>query len=488
MGDGMGDGLGDARAGSDVAVWGGSGDLSAWEALMWRSESDPRTRSTGILLEVLDGEPDWDRLLHGHERITRLVPRLRERIVEPHVPLVQPAWSTDPHFDIRHHVRRTSLPAPGTHQQLIELCEDLHQRPLDRARPPWESTLVTGLAGGRSGLLFKFHHSMADGLGLMQLLDLAHSRQSRPSTGLPDRAAVGAPVVTPTQLLSRRVRARLADAPGATLRRAQESVRAVGRVAGQPTAAVGESVEFVRSLGRMLSPPAISRSPLLANTHVRSRLATFDVPLDRLKAAAKTAGGSLNDAYVAGFLGALRLFHEHHDAMVDEIPIGMPVSLRTADEPQGGNKFTGARIVAPLAEPDPAERIRLVGAAVRTVRDEAAIAFLDHLSPALTKLPSSTIIELSASLTAAVDVNISNIRGSAAPLYVAGCRVLGMYPLGPRPGIAVMAAMITYDGTCHLGLNLDAATFPDAELFERCLRQGFDEVLALADVAAEETS
>jgi len=468
---------------SDTVSWGAAEDLTAWEALMWRSEADPRTRSTGILLEVLEGEPDWDRLLRGHERISRLVPRLRERVVEPHVPLVQPTWSTDPHFDITHHVQRVSLPAPGTYRQLMELCEDLHKRPLDRARPPWESTLVTGVDGGRSALLFKFHHSMADGLGLMQLLELAHSTTAQPSTGLRERAALGAPVVSPTALLSRRIRRSLAAAPGTALRRAQESARVLGRVAVQPNQAAGEGLEFARSLRRMLSPPAAPRSPLLANTQVRSRLVTLDVPLDRLKAAGKAAGGSLNDAYVAGFLGALRLFHEHHDAMVEAIPIGMPVSLRTADEPMGGNKFTGARLVAPLAEADPAARIRVIGGAVREVREEAAIAFLDHLAPALTKLPSSAIIELSASLTAAVDLNISNIRGSEQPLYVAGCRVLEMYPLGPRPGVAVMAAMVTYDGTCCVGLNVDAKIFDDVELLERCLRDGFDEVLALADSA-----
>src|SRR5260370_1378585 len=36
--------------------------MSAWEALMWRAEADPRTRSTGGLLEGLHREPDWDRL------------------------------------------------------------------------------------------------------------------------------------------------------------------------------------------------------------------------------------------------------------------------------------------------------------------------------------------------------------------------------------------------------------------------------------------
>ena len=64
--------------GNDEA-WGGPADMSAWEALMWRAEADPRTRSTGMLLEILDSEPDWDRLVAAHDRVSQRIPRLRER-------------------------------------------------------------------------------------------------------------------------------------------------------------------------------------------------------------------------------------------------------------------------------------------------------------------------------------------------------------------------------------------------------------------------
>lgn len=463
-----------------ITPWGTASELSAWEAVMWRSESDPRTRSTGILLEILDGEPDWERFRRSHERLTRLVPRLRERVIEPRVPLVQPSWSTDPHFELDNHLQRLSLPAPGTHAELIELCESLHKKPLDRARPPWESTLVTGLDGGRSALLFKFHHCMADGTGLMQLLEIAHSRTPEPSTTLPDRAAAGSRVVSPSKVLSGRLGQAIAGAPAAAVRAGRGAARNVRRLAAEPSQTAADGIGFARSLARMMAPPAVPRSPLMANTQVASRLVTLEVPLDALKAAGKAAGGSLNDAYVAGFLGGLRLFHEHHDALVEQIPIGMPVSLRTTQEPMGGNNFAGARLVAPLAETDAAARIRIISELVGVVRDEPAIGFLDHLSPALTRLPTPAIIELSAALTASADLVISNIRGSATALYVAGCRVLEMYPLGPRPSVAAMATMITYDGTCYLGVNLDAHVFTDTGLIEKCLRQGYDEVLALA--------
>jgi len=134
------------------------------------------------------------------------------------------------------------------------------------------------------------------------------------------------------------------------------------------------------------------------------------------------------------------------------------------------------------------ERIRAIRESVLEAREEPAIGFLDHLSPALTKLPTSAIVELSASMMASSDLQISNIKGLGHPVHLAGRRVLGMYPLGPRPGVAAMVAMITYDGTCCIGLNVDPKVFPDAAQIERCMNDGFAEVLAIGDRPTPEAS
>ena len=316
--------------GSAGSAWGGPADMSAWEALMWRAESDPRTRSTGILLEILDGEPDWKRFLAGHERTTSRIPRLRERVVEPLVQLVQPAWAQDPHFDLTHHVHRMHLPAPGTHEQLLELCESVFRRPLDRARPPWESILVTGLERGRAGYLLKFHHSLTDGLGLMQLLELAHSTTAEPGAGLNGVPAIRGVPLTPATLLSGRVRGWVAAAPEQAVRRSVATLRRVGHGVRRPVQAIGTGIGFATSLARVLARPQAGRSPRLRGTGTVSRLLTADFPLDRLRAGGKAAGGSVNDAFIAAVLGGMRRYHEHHDALVDVLPIGIPVRVASS--------------------------------------------------------------------------------------------------------------------------------------------------------------
>jgi WS/DGAT/MGAT family acyltransferase len=453
---------------------------------MWRAEPDPRTSSTGILLEILDGEPTWDMFVADIRRTVDRVPRLRERIVEPAVPLVQPAWSAVPGFDVTAHLAIIELDGEATDDDVLELCNSTMLRPLDRSRPPWEMTLVTGLTGGRAAVLFRFHHSLSDGLGLIQLLAIAHST----SADVDSDAAQGAgrtlrAVVTPTELLHTRLRQRIWTTTRSTLSQLRQPV--LGRITKAPET-LREARDFTQSLVRMLSGTSAPGSPLLAERKPGSRFLTIDVDLAELQQAARARGGSLNDAFVASILGGVRRYHELHDTMVDAVPLAMPVSLRSANDAMGGNRFAGIRLPGPVAEVDPDERIRIVREQVLAARDEPALAFLDHIAPALTRLPAAAIIEMMATLTTSSDVQVSNIRGLGHPVYLAGKRVLRTYPLGPRPGVATMIAMITYDGVCCLGINADPAAIPDAEEFRRCLVEGFEEVIQVSPADATEAS
>ena len=63
--------------------WGEAREMNAFEALMWRAEADPRLRSTICGLELLDCVPDWQRFVAAGEWATRMVPRFRQKVVEP---------------------------------------------------------------------------------------------------------------------------------------------------------------------------------------------------------------------------------------------------------------------------------------------------------------------------------------------------------------------------------------------------------------------
>jgi hypothetical protein len=69
---------------------------------------------------------------------------------------------------------------------------------------------------------------------------------------------------------------------------------------------------------------------------------------------------------------------------------------------------------------------------------------------------------------------------------MAGVRVTHTYLFGPRPGVAAMVVLLSYNGTCCLAINIDPDVIDDVELFKTCMRQGFDEVLDLNDPATQQ--
>jgi WS/DGAT/MGAT family acyltransferase len=464
-----------ADAGDPYAAWGGSPELSAWDTVMWRAEGSHRTTSMGMLVELLDTEPDAQRFLATHRDAVRRIPRLRERVVEPILPIAPPQWSPDPAFDLDAHVREVDLGGFAIHDDLMAFCEEDWSTPLDRHRPPWMATLVRGLAGGRSAYIFKCHHSLTDGIGLVQLMDLTHDHGADPDeVAIPSAASRRA--VTSTELLAQA----LMVGPGQAPARVKSAAKRVREVVATPRSSADVALNYGRSLGRLLrSMPA--RSPLLATTGRANRLLMLDFDLDDLKRSGRSVGGSVNDAYVAAILGGLRRYHDKYGVEVDRIPIAMPISLRASDDPGGGNRFAGVRFAAPLSEKDPGARIRMVGEFVRSARQEPAISYLDAVSATLSRLPKSALIEVTARATAAADLQISNIPGLRRPAFLAGARVIGTYPFGPRPGVAGMITMMTLEQRCFVAANVDAQVFSDTEVLYDCLAAGFDEVLSLGN-------
>lgn len=469
---------GNAQDWSTATSWASGTRMSETEALMWRSERHPRLSSTICSLMVLEQPPDWERFVAAHEWATELVPRCRQRVLEPVLPVGPPAWVLDDRFQLDYHLRRVQLPGAGSRAELLELAQALALTPFDRTRPLWEGTLIEGLEDGRAAYLLKLHHSLTDGLGGIQLMSLVQSRTpehtaDKPRAAPADETAPADPWEFTTSTMLEQAR----QVPGVAARALSGGVRAALR----PGGALAEAVHFGGSLRRTLSPPPARPSPLLENRQGTAwRFRVLECPLDDLKGAADAAGGSLNDTYVAALLGGLRRYHEHHGVDLDELPIAMPISLRKADDPMGGNKFAGAYFAAPMGVTDPAERIAILRGIVLTLRTEPALDTLSLVAPLLNRVPSG-VGGLAFSLVgSAADLSVSNVPGVPHAVYMAGARVERMFPFGPLPGVAVMAAMVSHGGTCCIGLNIDGSAVSDPDVLVRCLEQGLAEVLALA--------
>jgi diacylglycerol O-acyltransferase len=453
--------------------------MHAVDYMMFRGEHAPRSRTAMLSVSLLDTVPDLDQLRAVYDRASRVVLRMRQHVVEPVVPLTAPQWIVDPDFDLTYHVRRMRLPEPGTIRQLLDFAQPIHAAPLDTARPLWEVYLVDGLTEGdaRAALILKMHHAISDGIGGMALASQIYDSERDADRGpMPPR-----PVpedISSTDLVKKAVRR-------APITVTASLVRGTGRVVGlgaralrKPDRAASDVLKFVGSAQRVIGAPPVAPSPLLSRRGLGRRLEWHEFPFDRFRRAAKGAGGSVNDAYIAGLCGALRLYHEALGVPVDAIPLALPVNLRADDDPAAGNRFAGARIVAPIGETDPVQRIALIREQVLTAVAEPAINALTAVAPVFARLPQP-VIDTMASLGTGVDVQASNVPGFPEAPYIAGAKMLKTLAFGPVPGVALMVVLFTEGGICYVGVNYDTASITETDLFAQCLREGFDEILAL---------
>src|SRR5690606_4323497 len=397
-------------------------ELSAIDYLMLRGESDPRTRSSMVSIAMLDTTPDFDRLREVFERTSREFIRLRQHVVVPSLPVTAPRWVVDPDFNLNYHVTRTTLPAPGKLPQLLDIAEKMGAAPLDTSRPLWEVMLVEGITetGAQAALITKLHHAITDGVGGMlsfnSIYDFARDPAPRPMPPLPTPEEIAADELTRKGLTTAVTKfwPTLSRGMGKGVRWGSDAIRNPGKY-------LEELRDLAASAQRVMGPPPVPPSPLLRRRSLGRRLDCFDFPLVRLKAAAKAAGVSVNDAYIAAVCGGLGRYHQALGVDIEALPLAMPVNLRKDDDPAGGNRFAGARLAAPIGEADPVKRMQLVREQVLTAVAEPAINILGAIAPVLSKLPSAMLGTLSAS-AAAIDVQASNVPGHPEPPFIAGAR------------------------------------------------------------------
>ena len=165
--------------------------MSDAEAMMWMVEKDPWLNPNGMSVSVLDRRIDFERIRSRIAYGVAMVPRLRDRVVSGLGRLSPPEWAPDPEFDLDYHIRHVALPEPGSQRQLLDLAAQLYQDPYDRSRPLWYFVLIDGLEGGRSALVSKMHHSLADGIAGLRLSELyVDGRRDAPDPPAVDLDAV----------------------------------------------------------------------------------------------------------------------------------------------------------------------------------------------------------------------------------------------------------------------------------------------------------
>lgn len=453
------------------------------DALMWSIEKDPMLRSTITSLLLFDGPIDHDRLGDKVERATRNIVRLRQRVMANTFSIAPPRWETDPHFDLRYHLRFLGAPGRGKMADALAMAATEAMSGFDLARPLWQMLVIDGMADGRSAVIVKLHHTITDGIGGMKLG--MHLFDLEPSPGADPGPMPDAP---PVHVMSQWER--VVDAWDHEQRQGWElATRLIPAAAGTLTRLAFEPAETIRragdlaaSLGRLLAPASKPLSPVMTGRSLSVDLDVMSMPLADAKAAAKAAGGRLNDFFLAGVLGGLRRYHELHGATPECLRMGMPISLRTPNTGGAdvGNQFVPTRFLVPLQIQDPVERVRAIRDLVAAQRAEPGLGVVDTASLITRRLPRMAQIGMLGGLMRTVDMVASNVPGVPVALYLAGAKLEAQYPFGPRSGAAVNVTLLSYLDGLFIGVNTDPAAVPDRDTFLASLRDGFDEVRKVA--------
>lgn len=450
--------------------------LSAQDAIFLRAETAAAPTHVAGIEEY--------RIPEGHEDfVGELVDALRAQTVAPFwrrklasgsrtLPL-NPAWVEDERFDIDYHVRRIALPEPGSHAQLERLVERIHAVQLDRDRPLWECYFIEGLAGdGRPGsrfaLYIKSSHALVDGMaGVM----LAMGKLSKDKAGAPVAPwAMDAPPVEPEpeQSAFSRLRGIVRGTAGIYRLGVENTLDGMLRtLTGQPVA----DLPFG-------APAQSFNAPVDAHRAVATRA----LPMKRVRAVAKAAGGTINDVAIALTGAALRRWLDDRGELPERsLSATCPVSVRSGTSV--GNNVS--MLLADLATDidDPLERLARARASARrgkrqleTLSQGAAESWAILLG--LAGL-ASAIPGLSGRVAPPANLVLSNVPGPREPRFFGGAELAGYYPVSVvAQGQGLNVTLLSRADGVDFGLTAARSLVPDLS----CLADGL--LIALEELEA----
>ncbi len=436
--------------------------LSADDTRILRLESDAiagHTLKLAIVEPALDGQPlTVERVRRRVEARLGNLPRARQRLAPTPLRLAPPAWVDDWEFDLRNHVRAAAGVADRA--QLMRLVGSLMAERLDHARPLWCVDVAGPLEDGRTALVIRVHHCLADGVTFLRMLSqLLWDTDEEGDDQVPG-AWRPKPAPGRLRLLGSGAGSRLRDAGGA--------LAGGVRAATSPRRwrdARGELAALPATLRRELWPLG-GHSPFDRRIGGDREVAFTACELADLKAIEHAAGSgvTINDVVLAVVAGAIRRWlgahHEPMQAMRVQIPVSMHHRAESPD--QLGNRDSFLFCDLPVAEPDPRKRLAAINAETLSRKqhhdaDELYSFFhsLSHVRP-LYRVAS----ELSSG-PREFALSVSNVPGPREPVHVLTGRVAELYSVAePADRHALRASAVSLAGRMGFGFCTDPGAVP----------------------------
>ncbi len=422
-----------------------------------------------------DFHADIKRLMRGR---LRLAPVFTRKLAPMPLQFANPVWVREDKVDLDYHVRRVTLPKPGTRAQFEDCAGRLHAELLDRSRPLWQMVVIDGLQSGQAAYYFKVHHAVVDGQSGVMLAQALFDLTPKPRRIAPAKAA-------------------LAEHPG----KAELAAAALKHDVGQYIKLVRHLPEVVKTLAGLFGgAPDRGKGVLAQNAAFGPKtelnqpitgqrgFAGASIPLDTLKALAAAHDAKLNDVVMALCSGMLRRYLAQHGGVPKKPLIAaMPISLRETGNTEYTTQATMAVVNLNTHIADPVKRLVAIRDAAGAVKAVAKRA--KGLMP--TDFPTIGVpwvmhglatlygrSGLSRAMPPLANVVISNVPGPQVPLYAAGVRMTSYWPMSiVEHGLGLNITVLSYAGSMDFGFTTALNVVGDARELSAALMESLEELV-----------
>ena len=375
--------------------------------------------------------------------------------VVPEVPpLGVPHWVQPGRIEMKRHVRRETLPPPGSPAQLNERLAELHRDRFDRSHPLFEIHLIDGLASGRFALYIKSHHVTWDGRSAAaRIFD---SLSTKPGPLLPGFHALpsAAPPATPD--FAGGMRTVMTHAVALRELYAQVTGR-LAALRAQPGRARGNA-PFAGPHTRLNQRVAAERS-----------FALFSLPLEEMRRLGRAFAGSINDVLLAvADDGVQRYLRELGERPAEPLVSMCPVSVREPGDLEAGTKASTMFVRLGSPRSGAARRLEEIVASTAAAKIEfrsmSKEATIDFALLAFGLWLTSDAFGLGAFTRPVVNFVVSNVGGVEGARYLGRSRLVGAFPVSMVADPAGLNfTSFSHDGRMDVGIVANRAAVPDAE-------------------------
>lgn len=433
----------------------------------WYHMEDPTNLMmiTGVF--IFDEPVDFERLKATLEvRFVKRFRRFRQRVVGKRSRFGRPYWEDDPNFDISAHLHRVALPAPGDHDALQALVSDLMSMQLDFSKPLWQFHLIDGYEG-RSVLLTRLHHAIADGIALVQvILSMTDTSRDAPLVDATQRPRPPggwnplSPITRPT-----RTAIRLTQKTAGTV---TKTTLTVARDPEQLVEMARKGTDVALTTGRLLLMGSDPKTVYKGKLKVPKKAAWSEpIPLDDVKLIGRAVGGTVNDVLMSAAAGAMRHYLLSRGAAVENLNFRavIPVNLRrNTAKIELGNKFGLVFLSLPIGIEDPVDRLRELKQRMDALKDtsEPIVAFgILALIGMMPDRLEDLVVDIFGKKGTLV---MTNVPGPRDLLYFAGAPIGQMMFWVPQSGrLGLGISILSYNNQVMIGVATDSGLVPDPE-------------------------